>query len=324
MDSQENSVSLSRKHYNVRYPYTRENEKAMRGLEQQVSNMFDLAHETPETTQGKTCLELGCGTGEETFLLVKKYGLQVTAIELNESSLVLARKLMEDYNFTDKVTFLNQDLHSFDLGSNVQFDFVLSKGVIHHLHTPSRAVLKALSHLRPGGKCMFRVNWLYGWMFKKDTLVNFAMLKLLNIFIPDRGKRMSVGERWFYNRRSKGGGLEKQLVIEDIFGSVYKPMRLVTFLKWFKQTGVIYRNSYPNHALKSLLEIDYKFSRPREGERLARKIVRLLVLKTGLADLFRSSSFLSRTLVQFLYMFILRNQLTLIVIGQKKTEEEVT
>jgi len=276
--------------YDLLWPNSNGNPEIIRGVERQVVSMLSVAGETPESTKGKSCLELGCGTVEATIALVKKYGLRVTAVDYNEHSLALAKKLIEQNGFSQSVTFITQDLQTLELG-NSTFDFVISKGVLHHLHDPEKAVARGLMYLKKDGKCIFRVNWLYGWMFKKKSVPNYAFLKLMYVLFPNPQKRMKVGEKLF-GKRLEGKPNREAVIFE--YGSMYKPMRLVTFLKWFKKNNIDFINSDPDHSLHTLFKKVFSITTSS-----------------------KKPSFFSRTIVQCMYMFILRTHVTLTVVGRK-------
>lgn len=276
------------------YPMTLGDEKSFRLRKQQLSDMFRVAGQTKESLGGKRCLELGCGTGEETLMLVKEFGLTVTAIEYNPKSVEYARALAAHNGIEGKATFVCQDLNELDLG-DAQFDIVFSKGVLHHLKDPQKALRRALSYLAPGGACVFRVNWLYGWMFKGNW--NYATLKLLYLLFSDPQKRMRIGERYIHDQRKVNSNMPQEVVIYDNYGSIYRPMRLAWFLARFRECGVAYRASSPPHELRPLIARRYP------------------AFADGMHN--PPPSLFSRALVQTLYMFVLRNQLTLTVAGAK-------
>src|ERR1700691_3978909 len=61
-----------------------------------------------ERWRGKKVLEIGCGIGTDTINFAR-YGAQVTAVDLTEKSLEMARKRAEVFGFTDRIRFIQAD-----------------------------------------------------------------------------------------------------------------------------------------------------------------------------------------------------------------------
>ncbi len=93
-----------------------------------------------ERWAGKTVLEVGCGIGTDAIRFAQA-GARVTAVDLSEESLELARRRADVYGLTDRVTFHLGDAEN--LGATVPeaaYDLVYSFGVIHHTPHPRRAI----------------------------------------------------------------------------------------------------------------------------------------------------------------------------------------
>jgi ubiquinone/menaquinone biosynthesis C-methylase UbiE len=93
-----------------------------------------------ERWAGKTVLEVGCGIGTDTIRFARA-GAHVTAVDLSEESLELARRRAEVSGLADRITFHLADAEN--LGATVPeatYDLVYSFGVIHHTPHPRRAI----------------------------------------------------------------------------------------------------------------------------------------------------------------------------------------
>ena len=95
-------------------------------------------------------LDAGCGTGCNTLELSKYLPkAEIVAFDITDASLEYAQELMKKYKaenvLIQKRNFLdaNEDL--------IDFDFVLSQGVIHHLSKPEKGVEQVYNFLKPGG-----------------------------------------------------------------------------------------------------------------------------------------------------------------------------
>jgi len=115
----------------------------------------------PETAS--TALDVGCGEGFAARALAAR-GLTVTAIDLDEPSLELARQ--QD---TTGITYLNADAMAADLPGN--YDVITVLAVLHHL--PLEEALERLrSLLAPGGTLL--VVGCAASELPKDALREFA------------------------------------------------------------------------------------------------------------------------------------------------------
>lgn len=99
--------------------------------------------------QPQYILELGCGTGYLTQLLVDHFPeAQVTAIDLSEQMIHVAQANME---FHPRVQWKVGDAEQVDDLLQGSFDLIVSNAMIHWLETPEETIAKWLQWLRPDG-----------------------------------------------------------------------------------------------------------------------------------------------------------------------------
>ncbi len=112
---------------------------------------------------GKKLLDVGCGAGESSIYFARQ-GAHVTAIDISEGQLGVARKFAADCNV--EVAFHQLPLERID-SLNASFDLIYGNGVLHHvdLYQSARALAAVL---RPNGKGAFieplshnPIIWLY-------------------------------------------------------------------------------------------------------------------------------------------------------------------
>jgi SAM-dependent methyltransferase len=95
---------------------------------------------------GKRVLEIGCGIGTDPINFARA-GAAVTAVDLSEKSLELARRRAEIFGLADKITFRAADAER--LSETVRpepYDLVYSFGVIHHTPHPERVIEQIRTH----------------------------------------------------------------------------------------------------------------------------------------------------------------------------------
>jgi ubiquinone/menaquinone biosynthesis C-methylase UbiE len=116
-----------------------------------------------ERWKGKKVLEVGCGIGTDTINFARA-GAQVTAVELSEESMALARKRAEVFNLQDRIRFVSGNAE--DLSAVITpepFDLVYSFGVIHHTTRPEKAVAEIRRFMSPASEFRLMVYAKHSW-----------------------------------------------------------------------------------------------------------------------------------------------------------------
>lgn len=108
-----------------------------------------------ERWAGKRVLEVGCGIGTDTMNFAR-YGAIVTAVDISEASLALARRRARVFGLEDRITFyranaeeLSRELPTPAEG-NPPYDLIYSFGVLHHTPCPERAMAELALYARRG------------------------------------------------------------------------------------------------------------------------------------------------------------------------------
>jgi ubiquinone/menaquinone biosynthesis C-methylase UbiE len=116
-----------------------------------------------EQWKGKKVLEVGCGLGTDTINFARA-GAIVTAADLSEESLVLARQRAKVFNLEDRITFYQANAE--ELSETVpiaKYDLVYSFGVIHHTPQPSRAMEQIKRYLTPASEVRLMLYAKNSW-----------------------------------------------------------------------------------------------------------------------------------------------------------------
>ena len=108
-------------------------------------------------------LEIGCGIGVDSIQLAK-CGFDVTAVDLTESALAVAKEFAAHRDVTVDFRLGNAERLDFSDG---EFDVVYSFGVLHHTPDIEKAVSEVRRVLRPGGTA-------YVMLYHKYSLVNLV------------------------------------------------------------------------------------------------------------------------------------------------------
>ena len=134
---------------------------------------------------GRRVLEIGCGIGTDTIRFASA-GASVTAVDLSEASLDIARKRAALYGLQDRITFHCADAERLsDVVAPEAYDLVYSFGVIHHTPHPERVVAQIRDHyvdcntvvkLMVYNRRSWKVLWIvltegHGAFWRRDELV---------------------------------------------------------------------------------------------------------------------------------------------------------
>jgi SAM-dependent methyltransferase len=93
-----------------------------------------------ERWRGKKVLEIGCGIGTDTINFAR-HGAQVTAVDLTEKSLEVARQRAKVFGLEDRIRFYQANAERLsDTVPVEQYDLVYSFGVIHHTPNPEQVI----------------------------------------------------------------------------------------------------------------------------------------------------------------------------------------
>lgn len=93
-------------------------------------------------------LEVGCGMGTDALQIAKK-GIAVTAIDLTEAGIHLAKERFSLYNRSADLRVADAENLPFE---NTYFDIVYSFGVLHHTPDTQKAINEVYRVLKPGGE----------------------------------------------------------------------------------------------------------------------------------------------------------------------------
>jgi SAM-dependent methyltransferase len=129
---------------------------------------------------GLNVLEVGCGLGTDTVNFARA-GAHVTAVELSERSADLARRRIEVYGLSDRVTIHVGNAE--DLSEIVppqKFDLVYSFGVIHHSPHPRRIVEHLMRYMTPSSELRLmvyaRISYKLFWIMREEGIWDMSRI----------------------------------------------------------------------------------------------------------------------------------------------------
>jgi ubiquinone/menaquinone biosynthesis C-methylase UbiE len=128
-----------------------------------------LLEELGGRLDGMTVLEIGCGRGIGTELILQRLGAaRVVATDLDESMLQRAQKRLGHYG-ADRLELQLADATALKFEDR-SFDAVFNFAAIHHIPDWQSAITEICRVLRPGGRFYFQevtARWILRWPYRQ-------------------------------------------------------------------------------------------------------------------------------------------------------------
>lgn len=178
-----------------------------------------------ERWRGKKVLEIGCGIGTDTVNFAR-HGAKVTAIDLSEKSIEVARSRIEIYGLQDQVQFFSGNAE--ELGQFVPvepYDLIYSFGVIHHTPNPDRVLEQMRQYARPGTTVKIMVYHRRSWKVARIMLTEgkAQFWKLAELVASNSEAQTGCPITYIYTRRQgrkllEGHGFRvREVLVDHIF-----------------------------------------------------------------------------------------------------------
>jgi ubiquinone/menaquinone biosynthesis C-methylase UbiE len=107
--------------------------------------ILDLFNKFVKPRKDEKMVDLGCGTGEITYAIKKKFRLDITGVDISEKSINSAKGKY------DGISFEIGDIKKTRFEDN-QFDIVVFAAALHHFQKRDLILKEAYRILRPGGR----------------------------------------------------------------------------------------------------------------------------------------------------------------------------
>lgn len=95
-------------------------------------------------------LEIGCGEGGNLTPFVE-LGCEVCGIDLNTGQIALAREYFGQLGHSNRATFIAEDIYKIPDQDVKQYDLIMMRDVIEHIHDQDKFMGYVKKFLRPGG-----------------------------------------------------------------------------------------------------------------------------------------------------------------------------
>ncbi len=188
-----------------------------------------------ERWNGKKVLEIGCGIGTDTVNFAR-HGASVTAVDLSEKSIEVARSRAKVYGLEDKIQFFSGNAEELTQFVPVeQYDLIYSFGVIHHTPNPDRVLDQLRQFAHPGTTLKIMVyhrrSWKVAWVVLTDGKAQFW--KLSKVVAANSEAQTGCPITYTYTRRQGKKLLEDHgFRVKEVFVDHIFPYRILDYVQY--------------------------------------------------------------------------------------------
>ncbi len=129
---------------------------------------FEFAMERAEPIQGRTFLDLGCGTGRYSIELARRGARAVVGLDIAENMIEACREVARREGLDDRASFLHGDLVA--LRDRQTFDASLGIGLFDYISDPLPVLRKMREHTRDIAILSFPRRWTWRAPVRKIRL----------------------------------------------------------------------------------------------------------------------------------------------------------
>jgi 2-polyprenyl-3-methyl-5-hydroxy-6-metoxy-1,4-benzoquinol methylase len=188
-----------------------------------------------ERWRGKRVLEIGCGIGTDTINFARQ-GARVTAVDLSEKSIEVARSRTSVYGLQGHVQFFSGNAEELSRFVPAEpYDLIYSFGVIHHTPNPDRVLEQMRQYSRPGTTVKIMVyhrrSWKAAWIVLTEGKGQFW--KLSKLVAQNSEAQTGCPITYTYTRRQGRKLVEEYgFRVRDIFVDHIFPYRIPEYVEY--------------------------------------------------------------------------------------------
>ena len=105
--------------------YFHTKDQCRRGLLKYLENALSILPKV----ENPNILDVGCGTGIPTFLIMEKLGGELTAVDIDQNAILYFKEKLNKTEFLNRIKIQNKSI--FDLTVDLKFDFVFAEGFLN-------------------------------------------------------------------------------------------------------------------------------------------------------------------------------------------------
>lgn len=121
---------------------------------------YKILCDTKHLIENAVCADLGCNHGSCTILLHDLNPLHVDGYDINQNALLVAKRIANDYNVSDKTNFIEADLTSIPV-EDEQYNIITSFHTLEHIYECDiDNVIKEMNRiLKPEGHVLISIPY---------------------------------------------------------------------------------------------------------------------------------------------------------------------
>lgn len=204
--------------------------------------------------RGKRVLEVGCGIGTDTINFARA-GARVTAVDLTEKSLEVARQRARVFGLEDRIQFIQANAEELRKSVPVEpYDLIYSFGVIHHTPHPERVLEELRAYMAPHTSVRIMVYNRWSWKVLWILCVygKFQFWKIDQLIAEYSEAQTGCPVTYSYSRTSGRAWLESHGVkVERAFAEHIFPYSIPEYVK-YEYKKVWYFRMLPNFMFRAL------------------------------------------------------------------------
>jgi len=206
--------------------------------------------------KGKDVLEIGCGIGTDTINFAR-CGANITAIDISNESLKLAKKRAKVFKLTKNIKFIKGNAEDIaNVVKNKKFDLIYSFGVLHHTPSPENSIKYFNSLLNKNGKVKImvynRYSWKVFWILLKSK---FKFWKIKELIMKYSEAQTGCPVTYTYSKNKITEILNKNnLKVNDIKAEHIFPYKISKYKNYIYEKGWYFR-IIPNFIFKKIESI---------------------------------------------------------------------
>jgi len=185
--------------------------------------------------KGKKVLEIGCGIGTDTINFARN-GAQVTAVDLTENSLQVARQRAKVFGLDDQIKFIQANAERLSESVPVEaYDLIYSFGVIHHTPHPDRVLEELRKYVKPETEVKVMVYYRWSWkvLWILMTYGKFQFWKLNRLVADYSEAETGCPVTYSYSRSSGKKWLEDHgLRVTDVMVDHIFPFSIPEYVQY--------------------------------------------------------------------------------------------
>jgi 2-polyprenyl-3-methyl-5-hydroxy-6-metoxy-1,4-benzoquinol methylase len=207
-----------------------------------------------ERWRGKKVLEIGCGIGTDTINFAR-HGAQVTAVDLTEKSLALAKQRAQVFGLEDRIRFIQANAEELSASVPAEpYDLIYSFGVIHHTPHPDRVIEQLKLYAKP--QTCVRIMVYYRWSWKVLWILFIygkGRFWEVDRLIADYSEAQTGCPVTYSYSRSAGAHLleDRGFKVKNVFVEHIFPYRIPDYVQ-YRYKKVWYFRWMPNFLFRAL------------------------------------------------------------------------